>query len=262
MASRTKQKEEARARRLAEERARAESQRRNRRLQMIVGIVVGAVAVIAVAIAVSSGGGSSTGLKTGTQQSQLTGQVNQLLAGIPQSGTTLGSKRAPVTMTYYGDFECPVCQSFTLTGGWPQLVSSDVRAGKVKVVFRAFQSATPSGQTFLTQQAAALAAGKQNLFWDYMELFYHQQGTEGTNYATDSYLTKLAQEVPGLTLQQWQSARSDPSLASQVQADEAAGRAQGVNATPTLFFQGPKGQTAVAGLLSYSDLQKEISKVS
>ena len=42
MASRKEQKEQARARRLAEERARAERARRDRRLRMIGGVVAGA----------------------------------------------------------------------------------------------------------------------------------------------------------------------------------------------------------------------------
>lgn len=60
VASRTKQKEEARARRLAEEQARTEQARRQRRLRMLGGVLVGAVAVIAVLIAVSAGGKSGT----------------------------------------------------------------------------------------------------------------------------------------------------------------------------------------------------------
>ena len=71
----------------------------------------------------------------------------------------------------------------------PELVSKEVRDGKVKVVYKAFQTATPSQQTFQTQQAAALAAGEQNRFWNYVELFYHQQGQEGSGYVNDNYLT-------------------------------------------------------------------------
>src|SRR5436305_7189511 len=59
MASRTKQKEEARERRLAEERARAAQAQRRRRFQMLGGAVIVAAAVVAVAIAISSGGSSS-----------------------------------------------------------------------------------------------------------------------------------------------------------------------------------------------------------
>jgi len=86
-------------------------------------------------------------------------------------------------MTYYGDLECPICRDFTLSGGFPQLVANDIRAGKVKVVYKAFETATPSPQTFQTQQVAALAAGKQNHFWDYAELFYREQGAEGRSWS-------------------------------------------------------------------------------
>ena len=42
--------------------------------------------------------------------------VNSLLAGIPQSAMRLGSPSAPVTVTEFGDLECPVCRDFALTG--------------------------------------------------------------------------------------------------------------------------------------------------
>jgi protein-disulfide isomerase len=265
MASRTKQKEEARARRIAQEQALAERERRRRRLQMIGGVVLGAIAVVVVAVAISSGSssGGGTGLQTGASSGQTVASVQQTLAGIPQSGNVLGNPKAPVTAYYYGDLECPICRDFTLSGGWPQLVANEVRAGKVKVVYRGFKTATPDPQTFLTQQVAALAAGKQNLFWHYMELFYHEQGQEGTGYVTESYLTGLAQQVPGLNVSEWQTARKDPTLAAQVQSDEAAALSAGVRGTPTLVFQGPKGTASPpSGVPSYSDLQQAISQVS
>lgn len=263
MASRTKQKEEARARRLAEERARAEQARRNRRLRMVGGVVLGAVVVVAIAIAVSSGGSSSggTGIQKGTQQSQTVAQVNSLLSGIPQSGATLGNPNAKVTMDYYGDLECPICRDFTLDGGWQQLVANEVRQGKVKVVYRAFETATPNTQTFQTQQVAALAAGKQNKFWNFMELFYHEQGAEDTSYVTESYLTNLAQQA-GVNLSTWHTDRQDPALLAQVQSDGQAGNSIGVSGTPTLVFTGPKGTTGMTGVPTYANLQSAITKVS
>lgn len=263
MASRTKQKEEARARRLAEERARQERESRQRRVRMLIGVVVAAVAVVVVAIAVSSGGGKSeTGLVKNAKATRLVSQIDGMFAGIPQTGATLGNPHAPVTMNYYGDLECPVCQDFTLNGGFPQLVAKDVRAGKVKVVYRNFQTATPSQSTFQTQQVAALAAGKQNRFWDFVELFYHQQGAEGSSYVTPAYLTGLAQQA-GLNMSSWSSARNDPTLVSQVNSDEAAAHAAGVQGTPTLVFSSHKGQAeAPSGVPTYSDLQQAIKQVT
>jgi protein-disulfide isomerase len=266
MASRKEQKEQARARRLAEERAQTEHARRQRRLRILLGVIAGAVIIVAVAIVISTSGGSSTsttGLQKGTNASKTVSGVSALLTGIPQSGAVLGSPNAPVTMTYYGDLECPACSKFTVSGGFPQLVANEVRAGKVKVVYRSFETATPDPTMFLTQQAAALAAGKQSHFWDFAELFYREQGQEDSGYATESYLDGLASQIPGLSLPKWQSDRSDPALAAQVESDGQAGRAEGVSGTPTLIFQGPKGKpVAASGVPSYSELQKAISDVS
>ncbi len=230
---------------------------------MLGGLAVGAIAVVAVAVVISTSGGSSSSLKTGTQAQQVKGQVNQLLSGVPQSGTRLGSPSAPVTMFYYGDLQCPVCKDFTDSGGFPELVAKDVRSGKVQVVYRSFETATPSPSTFQTQQVAALAAGKQNHFWDYVELFYHQQGAEGTSYVTDAFLTGLAQQIPGLSLSQWHTERTDPSLVSQVVTEGRQGAASGVRGTPTLVMQGPKGTSQVPQTVpSYADLQQAVQSVS
>jgi protein-disulfide isomerase len=233
---------------------------------MIGGVMLLAIAIVAVAIAVSSGGSSGTsGLQKGSQQAKTVGVVSSLLNGIPQSGATLGSPQAPVTMVYYGDLECPICRDFTLGrsgGGLPQFIANEVRKGQVKIVYKAFQTATRDPTVFKTQQVAALAAGAQKRFWDYAELFYRQQGAEGSGYVTESYLQNLAKEVPGLNLTQWQSARNDSALANQVAADEQGGTTAGVQGTPTLVFTGPKGQTAIGNTATYPELQQAVKKVS
>jgi protein-disulfide isomerase len=266
MASRTKQKEEARARRLAEERARTERARRDRRLRMVAGIVLGAVVVVAILIAVNSGGSKKGGIQTGTEKNATVAAVTQMFAGIPQSGATLGNPKAPVTMTYFGDYECPVCQAFTLQGGFPQLVANDVRSGKVKVDYKSFCTATcngPNPGVFSQQQAAGLAAGLQNKFWHFTELFYRQQGQEDTGYVTQSYLTGLARQIPGLNLSEWQANINNPTLTAQVASDQSDARTAGVQGTPTLLFSGPKGQASPsASVPTYAQLEQAIKQVS
>ena len=263
MASRAEHKEEARARRRAEEQAQLERGRRRRRLSVLGGVALVAVAAVAVAIALASGGGSSTGLTHGNAEAKIAAQVQQLLAGIPQSGATLGNPRAPVTMTYYSDLQCPVCAEFTLSSGFPELVANDVRAGKVKIVYHPFDTATRDPQTFQAQQLAALAAGRQSHFWDYVELFYRQQGTEGTNYVTEQYLNGLARQVPPLDLNAWRSARNDPSLIAELQSEQQTATTAGVRGTPTLIFQGPRGSVqAPESVPSYDQLQQAITSVT
>jgi len=279
MASRTRQKEEARARRIAEEQARAEQDRRRRRLQTLGGVVLIAVAIIAVAIAVSSGGGSAPKIPTTKKQiGKTVGPINALLAGIPQSGNTLGNPKAKVTVTEFGDLECSACDQFALptnkttSGGVPgsgienQLIQNDVRSGKIKLVYRSLDTATGNGVTpamFGPQQAAAEAAGLQDKEWYYVELFYNEQGAEGTNYVNQTYLDKLAQQIPGLNFSKWLADSKSPTLLSQVEHDNLTAAAKGFNTTPTLMITGPKGEApAISGVpTSYSVVESKINSV-
>jgi len=272
MASRTRQKEEARARRLAEERARAEKERRERRLRMIGGAVLVAIAVVVAAVIVStSGGGSSAPPPNSPAAKKIAATVNASLAGIPQSATTLGSPSAKVTITEYGDLECPVCKDFAL-GAAKQLIANEVRSGKVKLVFQPLETATgngPNSSWWVPQQAAAVAAGKQDLAWNYIMLFYNLQGDETSPYVNDSYLNDLAKLVPGLDYNTWFSDRTSSTLTAQTRAQSTSdtntigAETNGNIGTPTLVAQGPKGATQpVQGDLPYGDVQQLISSVS
>ncbi len=238
---------------------------------MLGGVLVVAVAVIAVAIAISAGGSSGGGLiKNQHTASQTYGQVNSLLAGIPQTGTTLGNPNAKLTMYYFGDLECPICRAFTLGidgGGLSQFIKNDVRTGKVKIIYRSFCTATcnNSGQTvFNEQQVAAYAAGQQHLFWDYAELFYHEQGDETTHYVNATFLDGLAKQIPGLNLAKWQTDQKDPALLSQVEGDEQEASRLGLDGTPTLIAKGPTGKEteAAGGIPTYAALQQAIKQVT
>jgi len=277
MASRKEQKEQARAARLAQEQDAASKAQRTRRFQMFGGATVIAVIVIVVAVVLSSSGGGGPkgahpGLETGTKEHQLVSSVDTLLNKIPQSGNMLGSSTAKVTMQYFGDLECPYCQAFTLDV-FPSFVQQEVRTGNVKVEYRSMCTATCDGKmthaaedaVFNSQQIAAYAAGKQNKFWQYAELFYHQQKTEGTGYPTDGFLTGIAKQIPGLNVQTWQTDRKDPSLADEVTADLAYSTQANLPGTPSLIMAGPKGTELVNNgdlVTSESQLTTAVKAVS
>jgi protein-disulfide isomerase len=256
VATRKEQKAHARAERVARAEAAASAEARRKRLFLFGAVALVAVVIVAALIAITSGSGTGS---TGSAAGQAA-QVRRLLAGIPQAGQTLGSPKAPVVVTLYEDLECPVCRAFTL-GGANELIDRDVRSGRVRVVFRSLQTATPDPTTFEVQQEAALAAGDQNRLWHFVELFYHEQGPEGTPYVTESYLAKLARQVPGLDLRKWNADRSAGALSAQVSADAARARAAGFNSTPTIVVQGPKANPQpLAGDAGYSDIEKLVKQ--
>jgi protein-disulfide isomerase len=271
MASRKEQKEAAREARLAQEQAAAARAARMRRLGMIGGVVVVAVIIAVVAIVISSGGSKKTGLATGTKASATDNLVEAELQGIPQSGPTLGKSSAPVTIQYFGDLECPYCAELTVGdggSGLPQLITGPVKQGKVKLVYKSFETASAStnNDRFIPQQVAALAAGKQDLFWQYTELFYHEQGDETTRYVTESYLEGLARQIPGLNFSKWMSARKDGAFSAEVTADEKLAQSDGLQGTPTLVVTGKKGSEMVpansSGVESYASIMSTVKAVS
>jgi protein-disulfide isomerase len=276
MASRKEQKEQARNARIAQQQAAAATQQRTRRIQVFGGAIAIAVIAIVVVIVLSVSGGNGTpkgatpNIQTGKQKAQLVSSINTLLKGIPQSGNTLGDPSAKVTMQYFGDLECPICQEFTL-GVFPQFVQDQVRTGHVKVEYRSMCTATCDGKLpnqqdaiFNRQQVAANAAGKQNKFWQYVELFYHQQQTEGTGYPTDAWLTAIARQIPGLDIKTWQTDRTDPALLDEVNADQSFAGKSSLPGTPSLIMKGPKAETLVdnGNFPTYSDLAKAVQSVA
>ncbi len=247
--TRKQRREQARSRRKELEQAEAASAIRRTRLTQL-GIVVGIVVVIIVAVVLATGSGAKRGPATGRAAQKISGEVAALIGGIPQNGNTLGNPGAPVTIQYFGDLECPICRDFTL-GALPTLIQNYVRAGKLRIEFHSLETATKEPETFKTQQIAALAAGKQQKMWNYIELFYNEQGEENSGYVTESFLQKLAQEVPGLRLATWASARSDTELATSITTDAQAANNAGFTGTPS-FLIGKTGATMQK--LEYSSL--------
>jgi protein-disulfide isomerase len=238
--TRKERREQARAERKAMEAAAAQSAQRKRLIQL--GGVIGVVVVIIIVIVVASSGGSDggSGLATGSKKNSTVALVKSTIGGIPQSGNVLGNPDAPVTLQYFGDLECPICREFTL-GALPKVIQKYVRTGKVKIEYNSLETATDEQETFRTQQVAAYAAGKQDLAWYFIELFYHEQGQEKSGYVTESYLQGLAQQVPGLNLPDWSSARNDSAYTEQVTHDAQIANAEGFTGTPS-FLIGKSGQ--------------------
>lgn len=162
-------------------------------------------------------------------------ETGALLADIPQSANALGSATAPVMLLYFGDLQCPFCRDFTLEL-LPSIIERWVRAGDLRIEYHALETATREPEVFVAQQVAALAAGKQDRAWHFIETFYREQGEEGSDYVTDRFLEGIASEVAGLSLSQWNRERTDPQLAGEIAADARAAESAGLNGTPSFLI--------------------------
>ncbi len=251
--TRKQRREQAREERRAIEAEEAAAVVRRKRLTRlgIVGAVV-VVAIVIIAVAAGGGGSSKPPAKGSSAEATAIATVGQTVDGIPQNGNSLGSPTAPVTLQYFGDLECPICKEFTL-GALPPVIDKWVRSGKLRIEYRSLETATREPEVFKTQQIAALAAGKQNKMWNFLELFYHEQGEEDSGYVNEAYLQNLARQVPGLNFAKWNSDRNDPELASQVVSDGQAANNVGFDGTPSFLIGHTGGAMKKVGEVSLTD---------
>jgi protein-disulfide isomerase len=232
LASKKEQREQARAEREAREAAERANAQRNKRLLMLGGALAVVVAIVVVVIVVAGGGSDDKG--TEAKGGKGTSQAAQLLDGIPQTGSTLGNPKAPVTVTEFADLQCPFCRDYTINQ-FPALVAKYVKTGKVKMVFKNYAFIGPDS---LTAARAAEAAGKQNKLWHFIDVFYNNQGDENTDYVTDAFLKKIA-EGAGVDADKMLTDRQDPKIDTAIAKAQQDAQQAGVNSTPTFIVQKP-----------------------
>jgi protein-disulfide isomerase len=218
-----------------------------KRVGVIAALTV--TAIVAVVVVIRSGG--SQVQRASAQSATPAQSINALLAGIPESGNALGSPRAPVTLEYFGDLECPTARAFTVAT-LPSIIDKWVRAGELRIEYRSLRTVSEP-EVFGIQQVAALAAGRQGKLWYYLEYFYHEQGREHSGYVTEGYLRALARQVPDLNRELWGDYRHDPQLAAQVTEDEQTARTTHLRDTPS-FLVGRTGSAPVLRLGQFATL--------
>ncbi len=255
MASRKAQRAEAREERRRQEAADAAAARRKRMVQLGFGGVLLAAIVVAVLIAVSQSGGGSSGGSSGDVKDKAL--VSKQLAGIPQRANVLGKPNAKVTIVEFGDPQCPVCKAFSEQVA-PTLISGPVRSGTADYEFQPWVIIGPQSKP---AAEAALAAGEQGRFWNYIELFYRNQGEENSGYVTDDFLTSIAKGAGVPDIAKWDSDRKSGNFDSQLASIARQANAMGFTGTPTLYVQGPGGKKILPGVPTASAVESAIKSV-
>jgi len=246
------EREKRKAERLQAESTADAGQRRTRLMQLAAGAVFLAVAVVLVLIVVNS---SSSG-DGGDAKLEGTEAVSKRLAGIPQDGMVLGDPSAPVEVAEFADLQCPYCKAFT-EEVLPPIIENQVKNGRVKVSFRNF---TIIGEQSLPAGAAALAAGEQGRGWNFVELFYENQGTENSGYADDAFLEAVAKGAGVEDMARWNRERAE--LTAEVEETNAEAQQLGLTGTPSLAIRGPAtdGLETIGTPSSAGDLEAAIEQ--
>ncbi len=153
-----------------------------------------------------------------------------------------GEGKDGVKLVEYGDFQCPACAEYFST---VKQVASMYNT-QITFQFRNFPLTTLHPNAFAAARAAE-AAALMGKFWQMHDLLYEQSveyyDSNQTIAAWDSasnpesYFVADAKSL-GLNTQKFQQLYASDQVDNLVVADENAGNALGIDATPTFYLDG------------------------
>lgn len=170
-----------------------------------------------------------------------------------QEGDPMAKGRvdAPVVMTEWADYRCPFCSVFgeqTL----PQLQPL-IDDGTLRVEFRDFAI---FGEDSVKAAAAARAAGKQGLFWEFQLALYQALPDQGHPPVDDDLVLRIAQQVGVADLTRFEADYRSDEVRQAVTNDSAEAQQLGVTSTPTFVV----GGQVVSGAQPIEVFQEVIAK--
>ena len=164
--------------------------------------------------------------------------------GLRADDPVRGSKKAPVTVVLFSDFQCPFCSRIEPTLAQVEKTYGD----KVKLVWK--HQPLPMHPQAEPAAEAAEAAREQGKFWEmHDKLFQNQQAL-----SPDAY-SRFAKEL-GLDLAKFEAARQSGRGRARIQEDQAVAGRIGVGGTPTLFVNGER----IVGAVPFEQIKTVIDR--
>lgn len=159
----------------------------------------------------------------------------QTVSAAQREGRVLGETSAPVIITAWEDFQCPVCKAAN-ESTLAAIIQEYVDTGQAQLHFRYFSFL---GDESVRAAEGAEAAAAQDKFWEYHDALFTYQGAENSGAYSDDRLRQLA-ELVGLDMAAFDASMDSAEYKGVVDAELGEGRDRGVNSTPTFFVNGER----------------------
>lgn len=192
----------------------------------------------------------------------LTGiENNSIISASAQNGNigdhVKGKTDSTIRIIEYGDFQCPSC-----AGASPNVNTlMDEYGDRVSLVFRNFPLTTMHPNARFAS-AVAEAAGLQGKYWEMHDLLYERQddwSAADTTRRTETF-NQYAQSLD-LNLEQFKTDIASTNVSKKISFDQALGKREGVNATPTFYLNGEKLDEETTSGIVQGDLTKIKAKL-
>lgn len=188
----------------------------DRRFATILAVIV----LIFVGVFVSTKNSSNKNSSSNTGSAQPTNHIE-------------GNNTKAVTLTEYGDYECPVCGAYYQ----PLKQVAAQFNNQIHFQFRNLPLTSIHPNAFAAARAAE-AAGMQNKYWEMHDMLYESQSNWASASAPQTMFTSFAKQL-GLNVSQFSKDYASQKVNDSINADLAVFNKTGLDlATPTFFLDG------------------------
>lgn len=148
-----------------------------------------------------------------------------------------GASESGKLLIEYSDFQCPACKQYH------PIVTKllEEHSDGFTFVYRHFPLAQHKNAQLAAR--ASEAAHKQGKFWEMHDLLFDRQNDWAEKGNTGDIFAEYAKEL-GLNVDQFKTDIESQEVKDRVNADYGSGVKNGVNSTPTFFFNGSKMENA------------------
>jgi protein-disulfide isomerase len=148
--------------------------------------------------------------------------------GVAQNMTapSRGPENAPLVLDEYADFECSFCKKAEVTlkkvaAAYPM---------QLKIVFHHYPLTEEPGEGSFLVHEGSTCAQEQGKFWEYHDAVLNFSGS-----INEAEMNKIAEQI-GLSMPQFQSCIQEGKYRDFILSEREAGKARGVDGTPTFFL--------------------------
>ena len=186
------------------------------------------------------------------------GEVQELLGGIPELGNRLGDADAPVTVDVFNDVQCSRCADYQQEVIEP-LIGEYVRTGEAQMILRHY----PLGVKPVTLGGiGSAAAGEQDREWQYAELFIRNLDQVPEQGVNQDFLDEVAAAVPKLDTAAWEEAVVGGEAEEAAREGNDLATSLKIPADPAVVVTGPAGSEELDSAPTGEEIAAAIELVS
>lgn len=173
---------------------------------------------------------------------------------------TLGEKDAPVTMIYWGDYQCHFCQKFE-EETQPEINTNHIETGEVRLIFKPIAVFGKDSERAAQAAHCVWEMASKEVFWEWHTKIMSHSNKDTEGWASIENLVKLSEDIDGVDVDKLESCIRDGKYSSRLNTDLTEGKERGLEGTPYFFIYGKSAKAGqkLSGAQSYNFFNRIIN---